>query len=279
MSNARGWLILLLLGASATVSVGDQPIMNMMPRWDGGWGVQGSFEHRHNPRLLDGRDTVNPDLSEDVFLFHLEGVYTWTKEYRMTLKIPFLLDAERETPVDPEQPLGETTTQRDSGIGDATLSFPLKKYFNEDGRSGSWSLVPQVRIPLDHEDDEFEFFDGAWGNGVAFGYEVETTKTFFAAGTDFWTFYGDWPNEVHLHLDAGLNFLDRGQALIESDFLGESDGSRTIMAGPAIYWRFTDVMHSRLEYKQALYDDQGDGRRSVDHGDTSMVKVGLGFVF
>ncbi len=39
--------------------------------------------------------------------------------------------------------------------GDSTLALPLKKYSNLDGRSGSWTLAPQVRVPLSG-DDEYE---------------------------------------------------------------------------------------------------------------------------
>jgi len=250
----------------------DQPIMNMMPRWNGGWGVQGLYEHTHNPRLLKGRRTVDADLEENIHRFHLEGVYTWSKELRVTLKVPFVLDAEREVMRN-----GERVVERDQGIGDATLALPIKRYFNEDGYSGSWSVVPQVRIPLDFEDDGYEVYDGQWGNGLFLGYEVESTKHFLATGVSGWTFYGDEESEFHGHLDLGRNFLDRGQALIETDFHAENDGTRTLMTGPALYWRFTDVIHTRLEWKQAIYDDQGSGE--ADHGDGSMLKAGIGFVF
>lgn len=258
---------LLLLCAEA-----DQPIMNMMPRWDGGFGVQVLQEFKHNSRLLDGKRTVASDLSEDLHIAHLQGVYTWDRSVRLTVKIPYLIEAEREV-----MRGGERIVQRDSGLGDATVALPLKKYFNEDGYSGSWTFAPQVRVPLDHQNDDYEFFDGAWGNGLSLGYEVENFRTFFAGGVSGWTFYGDEPTEWHAHIDLGLNFLDRGQALIETDYHAESDGTRTLMSGPALYWRFTDLIHSRIEYKQAVSDDQGDG--PADHGDSQVFKVGLGFVY
>ena len=35
-------------------AVADEPIMNMMPRWDNGWGLQLIDEYRHEDDLLLG---------------------------------------------------------------------------------------------------------------------------------------------------------------------------------------------------------------------------------
>lgn len=265
-------LFILLLLPYVPPLFADQPIMNMMPRWNGGWGVQGQVEYKDHPELLDGRDTLDPDLGEHVSIFHLEGVYTWTKEIRMTLKVPYVLEAEREVMID-----GRRVTQTDEGIGDAKLALPLKRYFNIDGASGSWSFVPQVQIPLGEEDDDYEFYRGHWGNGLGLGWERETPLTFLSTGLSAWTFYGNRPNEFRASLDLGLNFLDRGQALIETDFHAESDGSRILSLGPALYWRWSDIVHTRLEWKPKVYDDQGDD--APDHSGGSDTKIGIGFVF
>ena len=47
--------IALLLIISSYSLLGDQPIMNMMPRWDGGYGVQALAEtiHRSDLKLGD----------------------------------------------------------------------------------------------------------------------------------------------------------------------------------------------------------------------------------
>ena len=37
---------------------GDQPIMNMMPRWDGGYGFQVRAEHINRSDLKQGKDVV-----------------------------------------------------------------------------------------------------------------------------------------------------------------------------------------------------------------------------
>lgn len=266
--------VALFLGALLHPVAADQPIMNMMPRWDDGYGVQAILEQRERDELFDGEDLVG-DFDEDITILHLEGVYTWTRSIRATVKVPIVLDAERELPGD-ENGEGETVRQTDSGVGDATVALPLKKYINEDGASGSWSFVPQIRVPLDAEDDDFEVYDGAWGTGLFLGWERETYRTFVSTGVSGWSFFGDEPNEFHVNLDLGLNFADRGQVLMETDFHAESDGTRVLMTGPALYWRFSDLIHGRLEWKESVYDDHGD--ESLDHGGGRTLSVGLGFV-
>ena len=89
----------------------DQPIFNEMPRWNGGWGVQGIYEYRHNPDLLDGDSVVSSDLSESVHLFHLEGVYTWKRWIRLTAKVPYVIHAEREL-LSPSGPIKKTLLEK-----------------------------------------------------------------------------------------------------------------------------------------------------------------------
>ena len=148
----------------------DEPIMNMMPRWSGGWGYQFFYEHRRESDLLLGSSSRYRGFSEEVNLFHLEGVYTWKKFIRLTAKLPYVIHAEREMP----DAMGNKRVQKDEGIGDLTLALPLKKYFNLDGRSGSWTFKPMLLVPL-AGDDEYEIYDNEWGNGIGLGYEFETS--------------------------------------------------------------------------------------------------------
>ena len=72
--------------------------MNMMPRWSGGWGYQVHYEYINKTDLLMGSNKLYPGFSEEINVMHLEGVYTWKKEIRITAKLPYVLDAEREMP-------------------------------------------------------------------------------------------------------------------------------------------------------------------------------------
>ena len=51
----------------------DEPIMNMMPRWDNGWGLQLINEYRHEDDLLLGSRTTYSGFTEDVHLLHFQG--------------------------------------------------------------------------------------------------------------------------------------------------------------------------------------------------------------
>ena len=95
MKPCLHWFFAVALCAT---TFADEPIMNMMPRWSGGWGYQLVQEYRHERDLLLGGRKAYPGFTEDVHLMHLEGVYTWDKSIRLTAKLPYVLDARREMP-------------------------------------------------------------------------------------------------------------------------------------------------------------------------------------
>ena len=122
---------LVLLPAIAKA---EQPVFGMMPRWANGWGVQTQYEYQ---------DTTE----EQSHVLHLEGVYTWARWIRVTYKVPFVLEG---------RAAGAIASER--GLGTPIVAMPLKKYFNHDGLSGSWSLTPHLFVPvattsLDHSDE------------------------------------------------------------------------------------------------------------------------------
>lgn len=264
-------LVLCLLVPAAAWA--DQPIMNMMPRWSGGYGIQFIQEYRHERDLLLGREKVGNGLSEDVHILNIEGVYTWERWIRLTAKIPYILHAEREV----FDQNGNVRKQTDQGIGDLTLALPLKKYFNLDRRSGSWTLAPQLRVPLAGE-DEYEIGNGEWGGGLSLGYETETPELFVNFGLSAWVFDDQEPFQAGANLDLGRNifaFGSSGQILWETDFIWEDDGSLLLKSGPAVYWKLTDTSHFRIEWKHDFIDRRG----ILDHGNGETFKIGIGFVF
>ena len=266
--------------ALCATTFADEPIMNMMPRWSGGWGYQLVQEYRHERDLLLGGRKAYPGFTEDVHLMHLEGVYTWDKSIRLTAKLPYVLDARREMP----DGLGGKKTEKDHGIGDLTLALPLKKYFNLDGRTGSWTLKPMLIVPL-AGDDEYEVYDNEWGHGLGLGYQTETSKFNFGIDTSGWLYQGNEPFESHSSIDIGYKLYGydlqeeqdvvKGAILWETDFHYEDDGSGTLSAGPAFYWSFNEEFHLRIEWKHDFHDRQG----VLDHGNGNTFKFGIGFVF
>ena len=251
----------------------DQPIMNMMPRWDGGYGFQVRAEHVHRSDLKQGSDVVGRGFTEDLTQLHLEGVYTWDRSIRLTAKLPYVADARREV----LGAAGQKVVQRDEGIGDLSLALPLKHYFNLDARSGSWTLAPQLRIPFGEEDDEFEVWDGVWGGGLSLGYETETYHWFIATSAGFWIFEQSEPAEWTYSLDLGWNAREDMQILWESDLSWDDEGKFFLSAGPALYWRWNDKTHIRIEWKHDFVSRVTSDR--PDHGNGDRFSAGVGFVF
>jgi len=248
--------------------------MNKMPRWSDGYGFQFVHEYRHKSDLLLAKSSVGNGLTEDVHILNIEAVYTWERWIRLTAKLPYIVHAEREI-LDPN---GNLIRQTDQGFGDLTLALPLKKYFNLDGRSGSWTLAPQVRIPTSTSQDDYDIPDREWGAGLSIGYETETYDWFIGLSASAWVFEDDEPFELSASLDVGKNifgFGSSGQVTWETDFKWEDDGSYLLKAGPALYWKFTDTVHFRAEWKHDFYDKRG----ILDHGNGNTIKLSLGLVF
>ena len=263
----------LIFAALISSAIADQPIMNMMPRWDGGYGIQVRSTFTHRSDLLQGDKIVGKGFSEDIHQIHLEGVYTWDRAIRLTMKVPYVVDARREQLV-----AGTKRVQRDSGLGDITLALPIKKYFNIDGRSGSWTLAPQLRIPTaSRKSTGYDVYDRSWGTGLTLGYETETSDLLIATGITGWVFEKQDTNEFTAHLDLGWNFRDNASLLWETDFKWQDDNSQTLSAGPALYWRFTDTVHVRLEWKHDFISKVE--QTSPDHGNGDTISVGIGFVW
>lgn len=270
-------LHLLMAGAALChplVTHADQPIMNMMPRWDGGWGLQLLHQWTQRDDLMTSDDVIHPGFREEIEQLSLEGVYTWDRSVRVTFKLPYVVDAWREVPGNQNQKV----LQRDAGIGDLTLALPLKRYFNLDGRSGSWTLAPQLRIPLkDRGRDDYDVWDRTWGGGLSFGYETETYDWYIGTGVSLWAFEDSEPFEAGASLDLGWNFRDNAALFWENDIKWEDDGTLFYAAGPALYWRFTTEIHGRIEWKHDFHSQVGDDE--LDHGNGDTFKVGIGFVY
>ncbi len=104
----RRLLTKLLLVAASGSTFAHQPVMDMAPRWDDGYGIQTRIEH-----------------FDDVTTTWVEGVYTWDKSIRATFKLPY----------------------RDGKLGGLILGLPLKKYSNNGAKTSNWSVTPSVQLP------------------------------------------------------------------------------------------------------------------------------------
>ena len=119
-------LAIFFLTGLPLVAFADQPVMNEAPRWAGGWGFQVRHLHRSSDTLLQGDDEVNNPLGLDrrVDTTWLEGVYTFDRSKRITVKITWV-DQRRTTNVG-----GQAVRQHSNGLGDIVSQLEHQKVYD-----------------------------------------------------------------------------------------------------------------------------------------------------
>ena len=124
--------LLAVMTLFPSLALTDQPIFGEMPRWSGGYGVQ-------IVQSLYDRDIQLDDHQADVSYHYtrIEGVYTWDKSYRLVTKLRWLNGGK-----------GSDGERLEARLADFRIAFPLKSYFNLDGRSGSYTLLPMLGVPV-----------------------------------------------------------------------------------------------------------------------------------
>ncbi len=210
------WLV-TLSGASNTMA--HQPVMDMAPRWNGGYG----FQLRNQSD--DNRDTT-----------WLEGVYTFRPALRMTLKVPY---------IDSKQNRGRH--RYDSGFGNPIFAVPLKHYTNDGAFTSNWSLTPSVRIPVGNSDSE----DNDWDLGLSASYSSESSRIY-----QLYDVYA-LDDKLGVDINWGPVFADNDGSswftLWDISALDSRDGQR-ILTGPVlVYFKGNTIV--RAEYKFAALDN------------------------
>ncbi len=159
-----------------------QPVMDMAPRWSEGYGIQLRQEHYGSNELRRGSDkTPNTiGLKRFVDTTWAEGVYTFDRSIRATVKIPYI-NQKRVTSLN-----GSTERHQRSGVGDIVLGLPLKHYKNEGATTQNWGLTPSVRIPTGTSSGEFPISDGSWDVGLSVSYSWENPLIYQLYDLYYW---------------------------------------------------------------------------------------------
>ena len=146
-----------------------QPIMDMAPRWAGGYGLQFRQVWYGSDELLVGASNLaNPQgLERYARQTWLEGVYTFNRAIRLTAKLPYL---NKERTVFSG---GVLVEQEASGLGDLILAAPLRKYRNLTRYTDNFGLTPQLRLPTGDADGAYAVSDGSWDLGLSLSYSGE----------------------------------------------------------------------------------------------------------
>lgn len=178
----RGCPALLGLLCWAGSALAHQPVMDMAPRWEGGFGAQLRHEYRYSDDVLDGDSDASNPLGRErrVNTTWLEGVYTWRREVRATLKIPWI-DQSRVSSIN-----GVRTRQKGSGVGDIVFAVPLKKYFNFSRSTMNVGLTPNLRIPTGSTKDDYPVGDGSWDPGLGLSLSAENADFYLLAEGFYW---------------------------------------------------------------------------------------------
>lgn len=290
----RSWMgtlaIALLLVAGVPVTGrAHQPVMDMAPRWEGGWGFQVRNEYRSSDELRSGDSEVsNPQGRErTVNTIWLEGVYTFKRGLRLTGKVPWV--QQNRVSVVNDAPV----KQSGSGIGDSILGLQLKHYYNREGSTGNFGLTPSVRIPTGSTNGDFPVGDGSWDVGISASFSAEMSSLYQFYDVFYWhNTEGnrgiDRGDEVGLDVNIGLhpyhNNLHNAGIFVMGDLSARYEGrgndtagttgGKRISLGPVLVGYWNNLM-LRAEVKFPVYESVSGTQ--VGHGID--FNVGLGVTF
>ena len=293
---ACGLLAAFALPFAASVSA-HQPVMDMAPRWNGGYGFQVRHESYGSDKLLNGSSEVanTTGVERHVDTTWLEGVYTFRPSLRFTFKLPYV-DKWRSRSVD-----GDLVHQATKGLGDLIVAMPLKAYTNDGPNTHNWGLTPQIKLPTGSSKDDYALSDGSIDLGLSFSYSAEGYPVKSKPKLKLYQLYDlfYWENRegddgqhegdtIGLDINVGVQmnhsnndntgtFLiwdisarHSGEASAETR-TGASAGTR-VHTGPVVM-HYRDNLMFRAEYKFAAYED----KQGLSRGDEFVIGVGMAF--
>ena len=279
---------LVILCMSVSVAYAHQPVMDMAPRWADGYGFQIRQEHYGSDQLRRGNSRVPNGLGieREVDTTWLEGVYTFHRSVRVTVKIPY---------VEQTRDNAAGVRQQSSGMGDVIIGLPLKRYKNKGAMTENWSFTPSVRVPTGTSSGDFPISDGSWDLGASFSYSRESPRVYQLYDLYYWhqgsgergMQTGDsWGLDVNVGLhpwhnndqNSGVFTLWDISVLHNQDAnalnLTTASGSDRVQTGPVfIYYRQNLMV--RAEFKFLAYEHV-DG---ISPSRGNEFSLGLGFTF
>jgi len=284
-----GLALALVLSLVAVPAIAHQPVMDMAPRWQNGWGFQLRHEFYDADTLFDGDSKINNVFAREknINKTWLEGIYTFRREVRLTFKLPSVTQS-RTVIRD-----GVRLRESGSGLGDLVIGLPLKRYQNNASSTGNIAFTPSIRLPTGSTADDFAVGDGSTDIGFSFSASFEKADLYQYYDLFYWA-NGKGDNGIHQGDEWGLdinvgwhpyhdNESNTGVFLMfdvsarhESsgwDTAGITGGDR-LSAGPVFVW-YRGGMMLRAEYKTPLYEKL----RDVQLSRGNEFSIGIGFVF
>ena len=260
MNRKAASCAILLLASLLCVSpeaAAHQPVMDMAPRWEDGFGFQIRHEYRASDDLLHGSsDVSNPlDRTRRVRKTWLEGVYTFRRERRLSFKLPWV-DQTRDV-----VRAGSSVRETGRGLGDSIVGLQLKHYYNKAESTGNFGLTPSLRLPTGSTHQDYPVGDGSWDVGLSASFSAEAAHLYQFYDLFYWSNgkgrrginqgdelgfdvnlglhpYHDNPTNtgVFVMLDVSARYEGRGK-----DGSGTT-GGRRLSLGPVLVWYRNNLM-------------------------------------
>ena len=285
---------LVLIGATLAgvgISYAHQPVMDMAPRWEDGFGFQIRRESYGSDTLLDGDSEIaNPlGLKRFVDKTWLEGVYTFDRAKRVTFKLPYI-EQSRTKNIG-----GAAFRQRNQGLGDLIVGVPLKYYSNRGALTDNFGFTPSLRLPTGSSSGNFPISDGSVDLGLSFSYSIESPKYYGLIDLFTWQNTKGGRNmrtgdEYGMDLNLGYhpyhnNDTNSGAFVMwdvsarhneepNSANLTTTSGGKRISTGPIVVLYKDNIMF-RAEYKFPAYEKTSGISNS--RGQELMVGIGITF--
>lgn len=279
----------LILLAGTHAAFAHQPVMDMAPRWKGGYGFQLRLEHYGSDSLRAGnRGIDNPaERDQNITKLWLEGIYTFKRELRLSVKIPYI-DQRRTVIRD-----GMTIDQSGRGLGDIIIGLPLKRYSNQATATRNIAFTPSVRLPTGSTHGDWPVGDGSIDVGISLSASFEKASLYQYYDLFYWR-NGDGKrgitegDELGLDINVGLhpyhdNMTNQGLFVMLDvsarhqqkgrDLAGVTGGKRLNIGPVLVYYR--DNLMLRAEYKHPLYENL-EGTQ-LSRGVTFTIGAGLVF--
>lgn len=295
----RFFIYTLCFCLASTSVLAHQPVMDMAPRWEDGYGFQIRHEYFGSDTLLDGDSEVsNPlGLERNVHTTWFEGVYTFEPSARVTFKLPYV-DQERVKNIS-----GVGVKQQNEGLGDLILGVPLKHYRNEKRNTSNFGITPSIRIPTGSTSGDFPISDGSWDLGLSVSYSAEGYPFESYPALKIYQLYDlfYWHNtegkngmhegdEIGFDMNLGLHpyhddTTNTGLFVIldvsaryhddpSSETLTTASGGSRVHTGPVLVLYRDNIMF-RTEYKMPIYENTSN----VSNSRGKEFNIGIGITF
>lgn len=264
---------LLVVSAIGTLFA-HQPVMDMAPRWSGGWGFQFRYETLGSDRGI-GEEYNGLSKSYYRNTTWFEGVYTWKRSIRATFKIPYhKINNERQL-IDSANP-----TLSNSGIGDLILALPLKKYSNMELSTSNFGLTPQIRLKTGGNTNPVT---SKSGYGLSLSYSTENPKFYQLYDVFGWTL-DDGSKMVGFDINIGWHPIHNNEnnsgvfvmwdGTYRLNWDKDENSDSRLYTGPVAVYYKGNIM-TRIDIKIPI--NEKVEKASLSQG--TIFQAGIGFVF